>query len=127
MNDMDSEKLSLKNLVYWGYVGASEWERRTLTRIEVDIEIRADLGKACKSDDLGDTIDYSRLREIAGKIVGAKHHNLLESLAEEIADGAFKLCKCEMVTLRVRKPQPPIGGPCDFAEIELVRHRTGRS
>ena len=118
----DSEKITLKNLVFWGSVGAAEWEREVRTRIEVDIEIYADLKKACISDALNDTIDYSKVREFAGEIIGAKHHNLLESLAEEIADAAFGLGDCDKIVLRGRKPQPPVEGHCDYAEGEIVRH-----
>lgn len=122
----DSERIILRNLVYWGSVGVAEWEREAHTRIEVDLEIYADLKKACKSDDLNDTIDYAKLNDLAGKIIGGKRHDLLESLAEEIAGAAFELCNCEKVVVRVRKPHPPIGGPCDFAEVEIVRHRANR-
>lgn len=122
----DSEKISLRNLVYWGYVGASDWERETRTRIEVDIELYADLKKACKSDDLNDTIDYSMVHDLAANVIGERHHNLLESLAEEIADAAFGICDYGKIVVRVRKPQPPVGGPCDCAEVEIIRHKTDR-
>jgi dihydroneopterin aldolase len=122
----DTEKISLKNMVFSGFVGASEWEREQKTRIEVDIEIHADLGKACKSDDLNDTINYSQLHALAGNIIAARHHNLLESLAEEISDAAFGVSDCETIVVRVRKPQPPIEGHCDYAEVEVVRHNDNR-
>jgi dihydroneopterin aldolase len=122
----DTEKITLKNMVFSGFVGASEREREQQTRIEVDIEIHTDLGRACKSDDLDDTIDYSRLHALAGEVIAAKHHNLLESLAEEICDAAFVVSDCEKIVVRVRKPRPPIEGHCDAAEIEIVRHNINR-
>jgi len=122
----DTEKITLKNMVFSGFVGASEWERKQKTRIEVDLELHADLRKACKSDDLNDTIDYAQLHALAGEVIAAKHHNLLESLAEEIADAAFGVSECEMMVVRVRKPRPPIEGACDYAEVEVVRHNSNR-
>ena len=122
----DSEKITLKNMVFGGRVGAAEWERKVRTRVEVDLEIHADLKKACKSDDLDDTINYSKLYDLVGKAVGGKHHNLLESLAEEIAAAAFGSYDCDRVVVRVRKPHPPVGGPCDDAEVEIVRHKVNR-
>jgi len=122
----DSEKITLRNLEYTGFVGVSDWERERQTRLEVDIEIHADLRKACISDDLDDTIDYSQLQRRAGEIIGARHHNLLESLAEEIADAAFEVGDSEKVVVRVRKPRPPVEGSCECAEIEIIRHRANR-
>ncbi len=122
----DSEKVTLGNMIFSGFVGVSEWEREQETRIEVDVEMSADLGKACKSDALDDTIDYSRLHDLAAEVVASKRHNLLESLAEEIADAAFGLGACEKIVVRVRKPRPPVGGECGFAEVEIVRNRANR-
>lgn len=122
----DCEKVTLGNMVFSGFVGASESERGQETRIEVDVEMHADLSKACKSDALDDTIDYSRLHDLVAKVVALRHHNLLESLAEEIADAALGLGECEKIVVRVRKPRPPVGGECGFAEVEIVRHRANR-
>ena len=48
------------------------------------------------------------------------------ALAEEIAAVAFGSCDCDRVVVRVRKPHPPVGGPCDDAGIEIVRHTVNR-
>jgi len=122
----DSEKITLRNMAYSGYVGVSEREHEIKTRLEIDVEIFADLKRACTSDALDDTIDYGQLYDLVGKIIGGKHHNLLESLAEEISDAVFGLYDCGKIIVRVRKPQPPLNGPCDCAEVELVRHKVNR-
>jgi dihydroneopterin aldolase len=128
----DSEKITLANMEFSGFVGVSEREHEQKTRIEVDVEISADLSEACKSDSLDGTIDYSRMYDLAAEVVASRHHNLLESLAEEIADAAFGLdgCEktggCEKVIVRVRKPKPPVGGECGFAEVEIVRYKANR-
>lgn len=122
----DSEKITLRNMVCSGYLGVAEWEREVPTRIEVDVEIYADLSKACKSDSLNDTIDYSKVYDLVGEVTGRKHYNLLESLANQIADALLALCDCDKIVVRVRKPHPPISGQCDYAEVEVVRHNTNR-
>jgi dihydroneopterin aldolase len=122
----DSEKITLKNMTFSAFVGAAEWERDVRTRIEVDLELYADLEKACTSDSLDDTIDYASVYDLVSEVINGKHHNLLESVAEEIADTVFDSCKCDKVVVRIRKPHPPLGGPCDHAEIEIVRHKGKR-
>ena len=117
-----SEKITLKNLAYSGYLGVAEWEGDVRTPIEVDLEIHADLRKACKSDDLDDTIDYAMVYDLVGKVVTGSHHNLLESLADEIADEILQFCDCDKIVVRTRKPHPPVSGMCDYAEVEIVRY-----
>ena len=120
----NSEKITLKNMVFSAHIGASEWERDVLTRIEADLEIHADLTKACKSDDLSDTIDYGRVYDLIREVITIKHHNLLESVAEDIAEAVIGMCDCHTLVVRIRKPHPPVGGPCDHAEVEIVRHKS---
>jgi len=116
------EKITLKNMAYSGYLGVAEWEGDVRTPIEVDIEIHADLKKACRSDDIDDTIDYAMVYDLVGKVITGGHHNLLEALAEEIADDVLQFCNCSTVVVRARKPHPPVNGMCDYAEVEIVRH-----
>ena len=122
----DSGKITLKNMAYSGYVGVTDWESDVKTHIEVDLEIHADLKKACKSDDLDDTIDYAMVYDLVGKVIKGGHHNLLESLAEEIADEILQFCDCDTIVVRTRKPHPPVDGMCDYAEVEIVRHNSSR-
>ncbi len=113
-------------MVFFGAVGVAQWERETLTRLEVDVEIHADLEKACKSDDVNDTINYSKIYERVGEIVAARHHNLLETVARDVADGIIDMYECERVVVKVRKPHPPVSGICDYAQVELIRFGTER-
>ena len=123
----DTEKITLKNIECTGSVGVSDWEHKVLTRLEIDLEIYADLKKACKSDDLNDTIDYAKLYDVINEVVAAKHHNLLEFLAENIVQAVHDFCDCDTITVRIRKPYPPISGICDYAEVEIVRRKSNRS
>ena len=118
----ESEKITLRNMAYSGYLGVADWEGDVKTPIEVDLEIHADLKKACKSDDLDDTIDYAMVYDLVGKVITGSHHNLLESLADEIADEIFQFCTCDKIVVRARKPHPPVSGVCEYAEVEIVRH-----
>lgn len=122
----DTEKITLKNINYTGSVGVSDLEHRIPTRLEVDLEIYANLKKACKSDDLNDTIDYVKIHDLIKEVIARKHHNLLESLAEDIAQSLFDLRDCDKIVVRLRKPHPPLVGACDYAEVEIVRHKHSR-
>ncbi|RJP74366.1 MAG: dihydroneopterin aldolase [Candidatus Abyssobacteria bacterium SURF_17] len=122
----NNERITLKNMLLAGSIGVADWERKVPTRIEVDLELYADLKEACKSDDLNDTIDYAKAYELVNQVIKARHHNLIESVAEEVASAVLKLCDCQKVVVRVRKPHPPLSGMCDYAEVEIARHRGNR-
>ena len=85
-------------------LGVPTWERMVAQTIILDIEIGYDLSKACKSDAIADTIDYgavvSRIRETL-----AEHtFQLVEALAEHVAQLILKEFKAESVKVKVAKP-----------------------
>ena len=108
-------------MIFAASIGVAEWERDVPTIIEIDVEILAELRKACTSDNLHDTINYSEVYESVYKAVESRHHNLLESLAHQIAEDIVEHRQCRSVTVRIRKPNPPVGGVCAFAEVEITR------
>lgn len=118
---LKKDKITLKNMLFAASIGVADWERNVTTIIEIDVEISADLWKACMSDNLHDTISYSEVYESVCKAVESRHHNLLESLAHQIAEDILQRRDCRVVTVRIRKPNPPIGGICAFAEVEIAR------
>ena len=85
-------------------LGVPEWERMVAQTVVLDIEISYDLARAGKSDAIADTIDYgavvSRIRETL-----AEHSfQLVEALAEHIAQLILKEFKAENVKIKVAKP-----------------------
>ena len=61
------DKIHLGGLTCLAKVGVFDWERRIGCPCEINLEISLDLSSAGKSDDLGDTLDYTALySEIIG-------------------------------------------------------------
>ena len=52
--------LVLEGMSFYGYHGETEAERTLGNRFYVDVEVRMDLSKAGQSDEIADTLDYSR-------------------------------------------------------------------
>ena len=86
------------------HLGVPDWERLTPQTIILDIEIGYDLSKSCKSDSIADTIDYgavvSRIRETLTEY----SFQLVEALAEHLAQIVLKEFKAENVKVKVAKP-----------------------
>ncbi len=118
------DKITLQNLMFYGYHGVYPAERELGQKFYLDIVLGADLKAAGKSDALTDTIDYTAVYAAVKEITEGKPFQLLEALAEMIADRILSMDgRIAEVTVRVRKPSAPMKGPMDFVQIEITRGR----
>ena len=115
----------LLGMVFYACHGVNEWEKVAPSRLEVDVEMKTDLSRPGRSDDLAETIDYGAVYAAVAEVMNGESRNLLERLGTQIAVKVLTGWPCELVRVRVRKPHPPIGGVCATAEIELVRSTNG--
>jgi dihydroneopterin aldolase len=120
---MDATKLVLRNMVFYGYHGAYAAEQEMGQRIEVDLEVTADFSKAAATDDLDEAVNYVDLYALVKNVVEEGENKLLEGIARQIIDCIMKNYELDRVMVRVRKPQPPIGGLADAVEFEAVKSR----
>lgn len=118
---MAHDRLILKNMVFYGYHGAFAAEKELGQRIEVDAELYLDLKPSAAADDLDLGINYVEVYTLIKDIVEEREFNLLETIAETIADEILSAYTVEEVVVRVRKPFPPSGGILDYAEVEISR------
>ncbi|HML31473.1 dihydroneopterin aldolase [Sporomusa sphaeroides] len=119
-----SHKISLKNMVFYGFHGVYEFERELGQRFYVDLDMKADLRQAGVNDRLEETIDYVSVYNQTKEIVENHRFQLLETLSYHIAGEVLRLHSLvEEVTVRVRKPSVPIAAALDCVEVEAVRRR----
>ena len=121
-----SDRIVLANMRFDGRHGVEDVERARPQPFEVDLEIGLDLRAAGLTDDLGKTVDYGDLFEICRSVVEGPSRRLLESLAEAIARQVLDRTVdrgVEEVVVRVRKPQAPLPGRLDHAEVVITRGR----
>ena len=119
-----TDRIVLANLAFQARHGVHEWEKTQLQRFEVDVELELDLGPAGRSDSLAATIDYGPLYDQVRSIVEGRSFDLLEALAQAIADAVLAADRrIEAVSVRVRKPEVRLGGPLDYAGVEIRRGR----
>lgn len=90
---------------------------------EVDVEIAADLSAAGRSDALADTIDYGAVTAAAAAVVAGEHSDLLEHLAQRIADATFAVAgaAAREVAVTVRKLRPPVPSDLAVSEVSIRR------
>ncbi|MCK9221973.1 MAG: dihydroneopterin aldolase [Limnochordia bacterium] len=118
---MASDRIRLNNMVFYGYHGAFAAERELGQRVEVDLELDLDLQNTGRTDDPELSVNYVDIYTIVKELVEEGEYNLLEALAESIADTVLGALSVDGVVVRVRKPQPPVGGLMSSVEVEIVR------
>jgi 7,8-dihydroneopterin aldolase/epimerase/oxygenase len=121
---LSSDSITLQNMAFYGYHGSDPHEGSVGGRFYVDVVLEADLSKPGKSDKLEDTVNYERVYAIIRDHVEGKRFNLLEALAQTIADQLLRdFAAVQCVEIRVRKPGVPLKGILDFTQVEIVRAR----
>ncbi len=113
--------IRLKNLRFFAYHGVLEEEAQSGQQFEVDVELGCDLSHAGATDDLSRTCDYAAIYQIVAEIVESQRFNLIETLAEEIASRILDWFPMVIVKVTVRKPEAPLPGQFDCAEVEIQR------
>jgi dihydroneopterin aldolase len=116
---MPTTKLLLKKMIFYGYHGVFSGERELGQQIEVDVELDADFTAAGRTDDLERTINYSEVYQLVKTVVEEEQYNLIEAIARAILEKIHHAYEVDRITVRVRKPQPPVGGVLDCVEFEI--------
>jgi len=121
-----TDRIVLAGMVFLARHGVNEWEKVEEQRFEVDVELGVDTQAAAATDDLAKTIDYRGVYEATRRVVEDTTVELIESLADAIAREILAAnTGVEEVVVRVRKPDVDLGGPLDYAGVEIRRGRDG--
>lgn len=92
-------------------------EHRIGGRYEVDVAVELDFKAAAQHDDLSKTVNYEQVYDAVKALVTQNNFYLIEKLAYLIAHKVEAIYPdVEAIEVTVRKPNPPVGGPCDRAE-----------
>ena len=108
---------------FYGYHGETQAERTLGNRFYVDVELRTDLATAGRTDDINDTLDYSRAFALIRTILEDQHYNLIEAIAARVADTLLAEPRIDSVKVRVGK-QPPIAGAIERSSVIIERSST---
>ena len=117
------DQITLTGLRASAFHGVFENERRDGQVFVVDVTVSLDFAAAAAGDDLGLTIHYG---ELAEEIVGAVERDpvdLIETVAERIAQVVLAHRAARLVTVTVHKPSAPITVPFDDVAVTITRSR----
>jgi len=77
--------------------------------------------KAGATDDLADTVDYGAVCDAVSKIVSSESYQLLERLAQRIAEVCRTDPRVVGVVIEVRKLEPPVAAQVDHVAVRIQR------
>jgi dihydroneopterin aldolase len=111
--------ISLKALRFHALHGVMPQERIVGNDYTVDCSCACDFSKAFASDDVADTLDYSKVYAVIAEEM-AIPSALLENVAGRIAEKLFeKFAGITEVKLTITKLNPPFGADCDGASVSV--------
>ena len=128
MNDGSAahDRIILEGMQFYGFHGVNPEERSLGQSYLVDLAVALDLRRPGASDRLDETVSYTDLYRAVKAVFEAEAKNLLESIAQSIADRVLADFPVKAVQVRVKKPRPPIRGSLiENATVEINRVREG--
>jgi dihydroneopterin aldolase len=85
-------------------IGIWEWERKIRQTVSIDLEMSADIRKAAATDSVDDTLNYKLVAKRLQEFVGDSGFQLVETLAEKVAEIVLNEFDVAWVRVRVNKP-----------------------
>jgi dihydroneopterin aldolase len=116
------DEITLTGLRAFGRHGVYEHERTDGQHFVVDVTLYVSTAAASRSDDVADTVHYGEVAEQVAGIVGGEPVNLIETVAERIADALLARDAVKMVAVTVHKPGAPID--LEFADVSVTIRRS---
>ena len=98
------DKIFLSELKVETIIGIWEWERKIRQTVIIDLEMSADIAKAAVTDSVEDTLNYKSVAKRVQSFVADSSFQLVETLAERIAEIIREEFAVDWVKVRVNKP-----------------------
>lgn len=119
-----TDQLAVRGIEIHAHHGVFDFERRDGQVFVIDLVLGLQTRSAAASDDLADTVDYGTLVTDVRTAVENDPVNLIETLAQRIADVCLASEQVEWVDVTVHKPHAPITTTFSDVALTIRRSRT---
>jgi dihydroneopterin aldolase len=117
-----SDQLAVRGIEIRAHHGVFDFERRDGQTFFVDLVLELDTRRASESDDLSQTVDYGGLVTEVVEAAQKDPVDLIETLAQRIADVCLAQDQVASVEVTVHKPHAPIAAT--FSDVALTINRS---
>jgi len=118
-----TDRLAVHGIEAVGHHGVFDFERREGQVFRVDLVLGLDTRPAAASDDLADTVDYGSLVDSVKRAIETDPVDLIETLAQRIADLCLADERVAVAEVTVHKPDAPIAATFSDVALTITRSR----
>ena len=117
------DRIALRGVRAHAHHGVYPFERERGQMFSVDAVLEVDTRAAAVGDDLEKTVNYADLAQKLYAVLTGEPVNLLETLAQRLADVCLADPLVDAVEITVHKPQAELGVPFDDVTVTVRRAR----
>ncbi|MFZ3101086.1 MAG: dihydroneopterin aldolase [Desulfitobacteriaceae bacterium] len=117
--------IRLRGLEFYAYHGVLPEEKTLGQQFVVDLDLFLNLRAAGNSDKVEDTVSYAEVYSVIKECMLGETFDLLERLAEYIAQKVLAVFACSALRLEIHKPQAPVPGIFRDISVEIWREQEG--
>lgn len=115
------DRIHIRDLLLRCIIGVRDWEKTERQNVVLNVTLYANLAEACRTDDFTRTVDYVSIKKRIIDRVEGTSFQLLERLAETVAEACLEDPRVLRVDVVAEKP-----GALRFARtvaVEITRTR----
>ncbi|MBN9286319.1 MAG: dihydroneopterin aldolase [Gammaproteobacteria bacterium] len=98
------DKLTISGIKLTTLIGIHDWEKQCPQNLHLDVVLQTDAKKAALEDNIQDALDYDSLVEHIVNFVENYHFQLIETLAERLAQEVLNHFPTNWVQITLHKP-----------------------
>lgn len=119
-----TDELAIRGIECFGHHGVFDFERREGQTFVIDLVLGLDTTPAAATDDLRETVHYGILVDSVKAAVETDPVDLIETLAQRIANVCLLDDRVEWTRVTVHKPDAPIDATFSDVALTITRKRT---
>ncbi|RBY96122.1 dihydroneopterin aldolase [Blastococcus sp. TF02-8] len=117
------DRIAVRGIRAHAHHGVYDFERERGQMFRVDAVLELDTSAAAAGDDLDRTVNYADLAQQLHRVLTGDPVNLLETLAQQLADVCLANELVDAVEITVHKPEAELGVPFDDVTVSIRRQR----
>ncbi|MGN6251170.1 MAG: dihydroneopterin aldolase [Marmoricola sp.] len=118
-----TDQLAVRGIEVFAHHGVFEFERREGQTFVLDLVLGMDTAPAAAGDDLSRTVDYGSLVAAVKQAAERDPVDLIETLAQRIAEVCLVPEQVEWVEVTVHKPHAPLEATFSDVALTITRSR----
>jgi len=118
--------IKIEDMEFYAFHGHYREEQIVGNRFLVDLEMETDMTAAAASDNLDDAVNYQVAYRVVKEQMQVRKSHLLENIASRILDALYESLEgIDRATVKIRKMNPPMGGPMKCVSVTMTRTKNG--